>query len=132
MNNSLQQIISTTILDDIETITITASDLDLNSINLSDNTMATSSYCDSISITGAAGQTVSIMPLTSAEITILSASDVITSSFIWPVEWRDKFPDIQRIHNMCEQYPGLKIAFEKFKHCYEMVKDDYDNPNPKK
>ncbi len=33
---------------------------------------------------------------------------------------------------MCEKYPGLKIAFENFRMFYEMVKDDYDNPTPKK
>ena len=37
-----------------------------------------------------------------------------------------------KIENMCEQYPGLKIAFENFKVFYEMVKDDYNNPTPKK
>jgi hypothetical protein len=33
---------------------------------------------------------------------------------------------------MCEQYPGLKIAFEKFKTTYYLVKDDYDTPEDKR
>ena len=47
-------------------------------------------------------------------------------------EWKNSFPDWSRVQDMCEYYPGLKIAFENFKVFYEMVKDDYDNPTPKK
>jgi len=45
-----------------------------------------------------------------------------------PQEWIDCFPDFARIEKMCEQYPGLKIAFEKFKTTYKLVKDHYDTP----
>lgn len=73
-------------------------------------------------------------------ISSLSASDTITltglesSNFTFnlPVEWVDCLPPLSRIEDMCKQYPGLKIAFENFKVIYEMVKDDYDNPVPKK
>ena len=47
-------------------------------------------------------------------------------------EWVNAFPQWARIQEMCEQYPGLKIAFEKFKTTYKLVKDDYDNPKDKK
>lgn len=47
-------------------------------------------------------------------------------------EWENSFPDWQRIQDMCKKYPGLQIAFDNFKVFYEMVKDDYDNPIPKK
>jgi len=33
---------------------------------------------------------------------------------------------------MCDEYPGLKIAFEKFKTTYKLVKDDYDTPKDKR
>ena len=69
----------------------------------------------------------------------LSSSDTITltgidsySAFNIPVEWVDCLPSFSRIQDMCEKYPGLKIAFDNFKLIYEMCKDDYDNPTPKK
>ena len=43
-------------------------------------------------------------------------------------EWDGCFPDFQRIQKMCEEYPALKIAFEKFKTTYKLVKDHYDTP----
>ena len=52
--------------------------------------------------------------------------------FNFDQEWKNSFPNFSKIENMCEQYPGLKIAFENFKVFYEMVKDDYNNPTPKK
>ena len=59
------------------------------------------------------------------------SSDV---SFNWgpPEPWLDSFPDWDRVQNMCKKYPGLEIAFKNFKTFYELVKDDYDNPTPKK
>ena len=65
-----------------------------------------------------------------------SGLDTITidNSYVFnvPKEWQDCFPDWSRVQDMCKQYPGLKIAFENFKVFYEMIKDDYDNPTPKK
>ena len=49
-------------------------------------------------------------------------------------EWRDQtefvdcLPDFYKIQKMCEQYPGLKIAYEKFVTTYKLVKDHYDTP----
>lgn len=69
-----------------------------------------------------ASGTVSIGPLTSADI-----------SFTWQdSEWINRFPDWNRIERMCKEYPGLKIAFEKFKTAYNLVKDDYDAPPEKR
>lgn len=52
------------------------------------------------------------------------------SEWIWksPEEWVDCFPEWARIEAMCKEYPGLKIAFEKFKTTYQLVKDHYDTP----
>ncbi len=66
--------------------------------------------------------TISITPLD-----INSINDIITGG-----DWKSKFPDWSRIQKMCDIYPGLKIAFDKFKTTYELVKEDYDNPNIKK
>lgn len=50
-------------------------------------------------------------------------------SSIWGgAEWVDSFPAWHRIQDMCKEYPGLKIAFEKFRTTYNLVKDDYDTP----
>jgi hypothetical protein len=50
------------------------------------------------------------------------------SSFHVPEEWDGRFPDWGRIQSMCEQYPGLQIAYEKFKTTYLLVKNHYDTP----
>jgi hypothetical protein len=49
-------------------------------------------------------------------------------TFQMPVEFVDSFPDFSRVQKMCEQYPGLKIAYEKFVTTYKLVKDHYDTP----
>ena len=59
--------------------------------------------------------------------------NVNASTFSWKnEEFVDCMPDINRIENMCKEYPGLAIAFEKFKTTYNIVKYDYDNPKDKK
>ena len=62
----------------------------------------------------------------------LNGIDASQFTFNFPKEWVDSFPDFNRVDDMCKKYPGLKIAFDNFKVFYEMVKDDYDNPTPKK
>lgn len=76
--------------------------------------------------TGASASTITISNLGAVSGAISGSSN----SFIWkmPEEFVDTMPDIDRIQKMCEQYPGLKIAFEKFKTTYYLVKDDYDTP----
>jgi hypothetical protein len=49
-----------------------------------------------------------------------------------PKEWIDCFPEWRRVEDMCKEYPGLEIAFRNFQTVYQLVKDDYDNPAPKK
>lgn len=57
----------------------------------------------------------------------------INSIDVWGhSEWVDSFPSWARIQKMCDEYPSLKIAFEKFKNTYNLVKDDYDAPPDKK
>lgn len=54
--------------------------------------------------------------------------------FTWkePEDFVDRMPDLTRIKKMCEEYPGLKIAYEKFVTTYKLVKDDYDTPEDKR
>jgi hypothetical protein len=51
------------------------------------------------------------------------------ASFNWkmPEEFVDAFPAFDKIQKMCDEYPGLKIAYEKFVTTYKMVKDDYES-----
>jgi len=61
--------------------------------------------------------------------TIGTISNLNTSTFTWKnEEFVNCLPDFDRIQKMCEQYPGLKIAFEKFVTTYKLVKDHYDTP----
>jgi|LakMenE01Jun11ns_1017448.scaffolds.fasta_scaffold9626752_2 hypothetical protein len=64
----------------------------------------------------------------------VSLNDINASTFTWktPEEFVDAFPDYDRVQKMCDQYPGLKIAYEKFATTYNIVKDDYDHPKDKK
>lgn len=68
---------------------------------------------------------------TADTITLTSGDDQFDFNF-GNVEWEDSFPEWNRIQEMCKKYPGLKIAYDNFRVFYEMVKDDYDNPTPKK
>jgi len=88
---------------------------------------------------GGSSSTISISPsmtITSSggigigTINSISISGAGSSTFNWkaPEEFVDTLPDFNRIQKMCEQYPGFKIAFEKFKTTYYLVKNDYDTP----
>ena len=95
---------------------------------------------DTITISGGTGYSytsvggtyynTSIGSLSTASISPITVSDINT--WIMPEEWVGRFPEWSRIEKMCEAYPGLKIAFEKFKTTYYLVKDEYDNPETKK
>ena len=90
------------------------------------------------------GSTVNISPgltvggiipsLTTSQISGLNISNIsaIDTYSVYPVEWETCFPDWSRIQNMCKEYPGLAIAFDKFKTTYKLVRDDYDTPKNKR
>jgi hypothetical protein len=87
---------------------------------------------------GGSGNTITISGSTGGY-TIASGStvtlnDINTTSFNWkmPEEFIDAFPDYDRVEKMCKEYPGLAIAYEKFKTVYSLVKDDYDTPKDKR
>ena len=70
----------------------------------------------------------------SPTISTISIDSIDSSSFTFnlPEEWVDSFPAWSRVNDMCKNYPGLEIAFRNFQTVYQLVKDDYDNPVPKK
>jgi len=50
----------------------------------------------------------------------------------FPIDFVNSFPDWDKVQKMCEEYPGLKIAFEKFQTTYKLVVDHYDTPEDKR
>ena len=130
MSNSSQL---TNSLDDLTTNTIT---LDSTGTTFTYTEPSSYSYTyDSNSIS-----TITLSPPSSTSFNIGSISPVIstvpidTSTFSWnlPEEWVGTFPEWDRVEDMCKKYPALEIALRNFKTVYQLVKDDYDNPTPKK
>ena len=56
--------------------------------------------------------------VTSVSMPTITVADIQGSMFTWGNEFDNRFPDWDRIQKMCDEYPGLKIAFEKFKTTY--------------
>lgn len=96
------------------------------------NTMAGNAY------TTASGLTYvnSIGPLTTASIGAIGTVDISTllnrNWTLNSVDWVDTWPDFNKVKNMRVKYPALDKAMDKVVSIYNMVKDDYDNPVPKK
>lgn len=58
----------------------------------------------------------------------ISLSDTIDLSNITirePVEFEDCMPDVAKVEDMCNDYPGLRKAYENFKAVYKMVHQDW-------
>jgi len=109
----------------IDTITIDTSSMA--------NISAASGGLGNVTINGSSYYTLgSGISLSSPGITTISPITIdqlsTYSSFQLPEEWEGRFPDWGRIQSMCDEYPGLKIAYEKFKTTYKLVKDHYDTP----
>ena len=62
----------------------------------------------------------------------ITAQDISTFNWNLNEEFVNCLPDLNRVKKMCEEYPGLKIAYEKFVTTYKLVKDDYDSPPEKR
>ena len=128
MSNSSQRKDSLTPLK-IDTISIDTS-FDMGSISAADNTITITSggysYLTTPTLTTVDISNITISPIDSITI------DSSNFTFNLPEEWKDCLPPLSRVQDMCEKYPGLKVAFDNFKVFYEMCKDDYDNPTPKK
>ena len=80
---------------------------------------------DTITISGGTG-----VGLSTSQINTISVSDISTRQFNWNLneEFVNCLPDFNRVQKMCKEYPGLKIAYEKFVTTYKLVKDHYDTP----
>jgi hypothetical protein len=129
--------------DDI--INVCTSNIDLNF----DNTMNSNNYIHSYTTDGNitinnsysgidSHKLYTIQPLTTSQISQLQTININSSTLEnrwtinWNQDWEHNFPDWHRVNDMCSKYPGLKNAFDNFKTFYNLCKDDYDNPTPKK
>lgn len=120
MNNSSQEQISTITLNDHSTGDITISSDSWSSYNIPALTSN-----DIITLTGStysSGTTIG-----NIETIDLSAIESFSSfTNLYKEEFDGRFPDYERVQEMCKEYPGLEIAYRKFKEVYKMVKEDYD------
>ena len=71
--------------------------------------------------------------LTTAQI---GALNTLNTEYVmnWPQhqEFVDTWPAWHRMKDMAAKYPAIKKALENLSTVYTMVKDDYDNPTPKR
>ena len=116
----------------IDTITISGIDtIDWGLYNTMDTSNSITYVSSPSSYTYTTGGTITLPSITTAQISSLT---IDTSAFKIniPEEWVVTFPNWNRVEDMCKKYPALEIAFRNFKTVYQLVKDDYDNPTPKK
>ena len=144
MNNSSVPPSYSTISVNDEPITITGLSDTIKLTSYDTSTSGIAGYNSNIGYSGFSGGTVTISSgasgygtissLTTGQLTAinigsgLNGTDYTTFTFNTPEDWVNQFPDWNRVQKMCEEYPGLKIVFEKFKTTYKLVKDHYDTP----
>ena len=122
MNNSSQE----------QNFTIPLDKLELETFTLSSDTWANLTPASIPALTSADIITLTGTPYGSGSITIGNIETIDIGSFTgsnnyWVKEDFDgRFPDYDRVQKMCKDYPGLEIAYRKFKEVYKMVKEDYD------
>lgn len=135
MTTSLAQKDCLTTSSSIDTITFTDNSyigsISGNTIDLSTITLTGSSPTFSYG----GGSPSTCYTISTPGINCHTTLNTISISDIWSnseEEWIHKFPELERVKKMCEEYPGLAIAFEKFKTVYKLVADDYDTPKNKR
>ena len=121
MNNSSQEPIYTVTLDETESlksddITVTWDVNSLPSLNTSDIITLTGTPYNSGSYT--------IGNIETVDLTGIDSFTTFTN--FYKDEFDGRFPDYERVQEMCKEYPGLEIAYRKFKEVYKMVKEDYE------
>ena len=128
MNNSSPEPIYTITLDD---------DKDISSLNgITDITISSWSSANIPALTSAdiitftnSGSNYNSNPVTIGQIGTVDLSGIESFNTFtnwFKEEFDGRFPDYDRVMEMCKEYPGLEIAYRKFKEVYSMVKEDYD------
>ena len=120
MNDSSQEQLFTITLDD--TITTNVSN---NTYTWTTNNIPALTSSDIITLTGSS--TSSSYTIGNIEtIDLSSIESFSTFTDFYKEEFDGRFPDYERVQEMCKEYPGLEIAYRKFKEVYKMVKEDFD------
>ena len=55
----------------------------------------------------------------------LISIDDLTITLNDPVEFEDRMPDVSKVEDMCNDYPALAQAYDKFKTMYALVHQDW-------
>lgn len=112
----------TIILDEIGDITINLTDTVStgSSMYVTDNTFWAGS---NMGVTGSSG---AISTITLTDTITNEFSDWKSTFFEEPKEFVDVMPNMDKVKEMCEVYPGFKKAFDHFKDIYDLVKGDYE------
>jgi hypothetical protein len=125
VSNTSQEQLYTITLNESETLTSQG----FETFTLSSDTWANLTPTSIPALTSADIITLTGTPYGVGSISIGNLETINTGSFTgnWIIEEFDgRFPDYGRVMDMCKQYPGLDIAYKKFKEVYKMVKEDYD------
>ena len=99
-----------------DAVTITLSDLDESGITIT-STMAE----PTIDISSITTSTVD----TSAFDDLFSSEADFSITLNEPIEFEDFMPEVAKIEDMCNDYPALAQAYEKFKTMYALVHQDW-------
>jgi hypothetical protein len=130
--SSAQNNSSITFVDNLDTITLNTGTSSYDTITIDPNynyQYSTGATVGGItSISGAGGSAYTIGSLSTSQVNTISSINISDFKIDLPEEWVNCFPDFSRIEKMCEEYPGLKIAYNQFKTVYALVRDDYDTP----
>jgi hypothetical protein len=100
-------------------------------ITMSDETTITINTTDTLDldINHHYGHTIDISNITTSTITTeiddLISMDDLTITLTEPVEFEDHMPDVAKVEDMCNDYPALAQAYEKFKTMYALVHQDW-------
>jgi len=70
------------------------------------------------------GHTIDISSITSSTDELFT-TDCLTITLDDPVEFEDQMPSLSKVEDMCNDYPALAQAYEKFKTIYAMVHQDW-------
>jgi len=119
--------------DTIDTITISGTDtIAWDSLTATDTSNSITYVSSPSSYTYSTSGTITFPSISTVQIGAITSIDTSSFKINLPEEWVNQFPDFDRVQKMCKEYPGLAIAFDKFKTTYKLVRDDYDTPKNKR
>lgn len=95
-------------------------------------TVITSNTGD-ITITTGSDMSDGIIDISGLTVDTIDIDSITLTDHIWdgnitinePVEFEDNMPSVAKIEDMCNDYPGLRKAYENFKAVYKMVHQDW-------